>query len=135
MNKITKIILWTNRLAAALIMLQTLYFKFSGAPESVYIFTAIGMEPWGRFGIGIGELIASALILIPSRSWMGGLAGMGLMAGAIFFHLTKLGVSVMNDGGQLFAYALIVFICSAVVVYIQRNDAIGFTRRLILKKA
>src|SRR5688572_30639208 len=91
------ILYWILRLIAAIIMLQTLFFKFSAAPESVYIFTTLGMEPWGRIGIGVLELIASILILYPRTTAFGAILGVGLMAGAIFFHLTKLGIEVQGD--------------------------------------
>lgn len=107
---------------AALIMLQTLYFKFSASPESVYIFSTVGMEPYGRIGTGIGELIASILLLIPKTTWLGAMGAIGLMSGALFFHLTILGIEVMDDGGQLFIYALLVWI-SAVYLLI-RNKAV-----------
>ncbi len=86
------------KVLAAFIMLQTLYFKFSASPESVYIFTKIGLEPIGRIGTGIGEMIASILILIPRTTWLGALGAIGLMAGALFFHFTVLGIVVMDDG-------------------------------------
>ena len=108
------------RLLAAALMLQTLYFKFSAAEESVYIFSTLGMEPWGRIGIGIGELIASLLILIPATGWMGASLAVGLMSGAVFFHLTKLGIEVRGDGGQLFLYAMIVLIASLWVLFSDR---------------
>ena len=41
------------RLVPAIILLQTLYFKFSAAPESVFIFEQLGLEPWGRIGLGV----------------------------------------------------------------------------------
>lgn len=116
------IIIWMLRLLAAAIMLQTLFFKFTGAEESVYIFTQIGMEPWGRIGTGIMELTASILILYPKTTPYGALLAIGLMAGAIFFHLTKLGISVKNDGGQLFVYALAVLVASAVLLIIYRQE-------------
>jgi uncharacterized membrane protein YphA (DoxX/SURF4 family) len=119
MSKTKKIVSIIASIIAALIMLQTLYFKFTASPESVYIFTTIGMEPYGRIGIGIGELIASILILIPAVSWLGAIIAMGLMSGAIFFHLTKLGLVVLDDGGQLFIYALVVLICSGIIVLIN----------------
>jgi uncharacterized membrane protein YphA (DoxX/SURF4 family) len=97
---------------AAFLMLQTLFFKFTGSPESVYIFSTLGMEPLGRIGTGVGELIASALLLIPRTTWLGALGAIGLMSGAIFFHFTKLGIEVMNDGGQLFMYACLVLLCA-----------------------
>ena len=110
-----------GQFASAIILLQTLYFKFSAAPESVYIFSTLGLEPYGRIGIGIAELIASLLLLSTPISWLGALLGMGLMAGAIFSHLTKLGISVQGDGGYLFFLAVVVLVCCATVAFIQRN--------------
>ena len=123
---------WVLRLLAAFILLQTLFFKFTAAEESVYIFTQIGMEPWGRIGIGIMELIAALLILYPKTTPYGALLAIGLMAGAIFFHLTKLGVVVKNDGGQLFVYALIVLVSSAILLVIFRQQLVT-TAKSILK--
>lgn len=117
------IIPWIPRLVAAVIMLQTLYFKFSGAEESVYIFSQLGMEPWGRIGVGVMELIASLLILIPATVWLGALLAFGLMAGALGMHVTLLGIEVMNDGGYLFYLALIVSIC-AIIAFWQSRDSI-----------
>ncbi|GAA3959061.1 DoxX family protein [Mucilaginibacter dorajii] len=120
------ILTWLFRLAAAIIMLQTLYFKFSAAPESVYIFTTLGLEPWGRIGIGSLELVASILIVIPKTTSLGALLAVGIMAGAILSHLTKLGIVVQNDGGQLFTLALAVFICSAILLIIYRKQLISY---------
>jgi hypothetical protein len=112
-SKPFRILQWIARAAAAVIMLQTLYYKFSAAPESVYIFTTVGLEPFGRIGIGTLELIASALLLIPRDrvAVVGAGLGAGLMAGAIFLHITKLGIVVLGDGGSLFALAVITFVC------------------------
>jgi uncharacterized membrane protein YphA (DoxX/SURF4 family) len=82
------------------------------------------MEPWGRIATGILELIAGILLLIPATTVFGALLAIGLMAGAIFFHITKLGIRVQNDGGQLFIYALLVFVSSVALVIIYRNDLI-----------
>ena len=82
---------WTLRGIAAVILLQTLFFKFTGAKESVYIFTTLGMEPWGRIGSGVAELIASILLLLPQTVVFGAILSLGVISGAIFFHLTKLG--------------------------------------------
>lgn len=120
MNTKTVFVLWLCRIVAAVIMLQTLYFKFTAAPESVYIFSTLGMEPAGRIGSGVGELVASILLLVPSISWLGALMGLGVISGAIFFHLTKLGIEVQGDGGLLFIYAVVVFVCCAVVAWISR---------------
>ncbi|MBA4849266.1 DoxX family protein [Emticicia sp. BO119] len=118
--KTTLILLWVARLVAAIIMLQTLYFKFTAQAESVYIFSTIGLEPWGRIGTGIAELIASILLLIPHTSWLGALMGIGIMAGAIVSHLFLLGIEVMDDGGQLFYMALLTTICCLFVVYKEK---------------
>lgn len=120
MNK-TNIIGWVLRLFAAVIMLQTLYFKFTAQEESVQLFTALGMEPWGRIGTGVLELVASILLLIPRTTLAGALLGAGLMSGAIFFHLTKLGINFGGDA-LLFSYAVIVFIACAVLVLLHRKD-------------
>lgn len=110
-------ILWICRIIAALIMLQTLYFKFSGAPESIHIFTAVDMEPYGRYATGIAELIASVLILIPRTSLYGAFLALLIMLGAIASHIFVLGIEIMNDGGQLFIYAVVVAICSLLIIY------------------
>jgi uncharacterized membrane protein YphA (DoxX/SURF4 family) len=117
-----KIIIWLLRIIPACILLQTLYFKFTGQPESVYIFKTAGMEPWGRYASGIAELIAAVLLLIPRYTWLGALLAAGVLAGAIFFHLTKLGIEVMDDGGQLFIYALVAFTCSVILLILHRKD-------------
>lgn len=119
---ITKqVIQWLLRLTAAFIMVQTLFFKFTGAEESIYIFSTLGMEPWGRIGTGVIELIASIFILIPRTTWLGAGLGVATMSGAIFFHLTKLGVEVKGDGGQLFIYAIITFFCCSVLLIIEQQ--------------
>ena len=116
------IVIWVLRIVAAAILLQTLYFKFTGQPESVYIFTQLGAEPWGRIGSGVVELIAAILLLIPAYTWIGAGLAMGTMAGAILSHIGKLGIEIQGDGGQLFGLALLVFICSAVLLYWHRKD-------------
>jgi putative oxidoreductase len=98
------------KVVVAVILLQTLFFKLTGAEESVYIFTQVGMEPWGRIGSAIVELIASVLILIPATTWLGALLALGTISGALFFHFTKLGFVIMDDGGTLFILACIVFV-------------------------
>ena len=118
---IKTIFTWVLRLLAAVILLQTLYFKFTAKPESVELFTMLGMEPWGRIGTGVAELIASILILIPRTTLLGALMGLGLMAGAIFFHLTKLGVNFGGDA-VLFIYAVIVFVCCLGLIIIYRKS-------------
>jgi len=109
------------RFLAAVIMLQTLFFKFTSSPESIYIFEKCGMEPGGRWTVGICELIAAILLIVPRTAWLGGILGLGLMSGAIALHLTELGVDVMDDGGYLFLLAIIVFVCSIFVIFVNRN--------------
>jgi uncharacterized membrane protein YphA (DoxX/SURF4 family) len=133
-NKQRTIVTWIFRLIAAGIMLQTLFFKFTSAPESVYIFSELGMEPWGRIGIGVMELIASVLILIPYTTAFGAILGLGLMSGALFFHLTRLGIVVQNDSGQLFIYALLVFISCLILVVIGRVQIVHLFHRIKYKR-
>jgi len=120
-SKIKTIFTWALRVVAAVILLQTLFFKFTGAPESVYIFSKVGLEPWGRIGSGVAELIAAILILIPQTTWLGAGLALAVMLGAIFSHLTILGIVVMDDGGLLFGLALAVAACSAVLLFLQRQ--------------
>jgi hypothetical protein len=112
---------WAVRVVAAVILLQTLFFKFTGAPESVYIFTTLGVEPWGRIGSGVLELVASGLLLWTGTAGAGGVLAMGLMAGAIASHLTTLGIEVQGDGGLLFALAWMVFLCGAATAWLHRD--------------
>jgi uncharacterized membrane protein YphA (DoxX/SURF4 family) len=128
-SKTTQVMLWALRLLAAGIMLQTLYFKFTGAEESIYIFSTLGIEPWGRIGSGIVELIASVLILMPRTTAFGALLAVGTMSGAIFAHLTKLGLVVKNDGGQLFIYAILVFVSGVILLIVYRNQLLKYLRK------
>lgn len=116
----TKLVLsWICRAVAAVILLQTLFFKFTGAEESVYIFTKVGLEPVGRYGSGVVELIAAVLLLFQCYAWLGALLATGVMAGAIVSHLTVLGISVQNDGGLLFGLAVTVLLCSLTVLFLH----------------
>src|SRR6266516_5682661 len=102
---------WALRLIVAVILVQTLFFKFTAAKESVYIFTTLGMEPWGRIGSGVAELIASILLLLPQTVVFGAILSLGVISGAIFFHLIRLGITLplVDDHGELFALAVVVF--------------------------
>ena len=117
-----KNILFVLRLIVAVILLQTLYYKFGGHEDSIYIFTTLGLEPYGRIGIGVMELIASILILLKRTSWGGALLTVGLMAGAIFSHLTQLGIEVKGDGGQLFYMAVGTWVLSLFVLWSERKQ-------------
>lgn len=116
--KLRSIFIWVLRIVAALILLQTLYFKFTAHPQSVHLFTILGMEPWGRIGTGVLELIASMLLLYPRTTGYGAALGTGLMAGAIYFHLTKLGI-VFDGDAVLFTYAVITFVCCVILLVLH----------------
>jgi hypothetical protein len=120
LSKVQTVVTWVLQLAAAGILLQTLFFKFTAAEESVYIFSTLGAEPWGRIASGVVELIAALLLLVPATASVGAILAIGVMAGAIVSHLTVLGIVVKGDGGLLFALALLVFVASAIVVVIRR---------------
>ncbi len=113
---------WIFQIIAAAILAQTLFFKFSGAEESKYIFTTLGAEPWGRIASGCAELVAVILLLAPRAVTLGALLALGVMTGAIGSHLTKLGIVVKDDGGLLFVLALTVFACSAIVLVLRRCE-------------
>src|SRR5271168_1327647 len=106
MTTTVQVLSWACRIVAAIILLQTLYFKFTAAPESVYIFTKVGAEPWGRIGSGVVELIAAVLLLTPRFVWLGAILAMGVISGAIVSHLTLLGIEVQGDKGLLFGLAV-----------------------------
>lgn len=121
---------WLLQFVVAAILFQTLFFKFTGAEESVYIFTTLGMEPWGRIGSGVAELIACVLLLVPRTVPFGALLALGVISGAIASHLTKLGIVVQGDGGLLFTLALTVFVCSAAVLVLRRHQFLAQIRSL-----
>lgn len=110
------------QVVSAIILAQTLFFKFTGAPESRFIFSTLGIEPWGRIGTGVMELIAVVLLLVPRTAVFGAGLSVGLMSGAIFSHLTKLGLVVQNDGGLLFALATTVLVSSSIVLWLRRGE-------------
>ena len=120
---------WICRIVAALIMLQTLYFKFSGAEESIFIFSKVGIEPWGRYATAIAELIASVLILIPRTSVLGALMAVGIMAGALITHIFIIGIEVAGDKGLLFIYACIVLLSSLFIIYTGRRDILAMINK------
>ncbi len=122
MNNSMKYLSWALRLVVAVILFQTLFFKFTGAEESKFIFNELGIEPGGRIGSGIAELIAVTLLLIPRTKAIGALLALGIISGAIFSHLTKLGIVVNGDGGQLFILAVIVFVCSGLLLLLHRRE-------------
>jgi uncharacterized membrane protein YphA (DoxX/SURF4 family) len=117
----TTLLSWILRITVAIILSQALYFKFTGAEESIYIFTALGVEPYGRIGTGILELITVVLILIPRTVLLGALLGCGIMVGAIFSHLLVLGIEIENDGGTLFALANITLFSCLTLIFLNKD--------------
>lgn len=132
-TKTKNILSWVAQVAAGALLLMTALFKLSGAEESIYIFSTLGMEPYGRLGIGALQVVATVLLLWPRFAWAGGLLGMGLISGAIFFHLTKLGIVVQDDGGTLFFMAIAVWLASAAVVALNHARWLPILHRLGLK--
>lgn len=120
MSRPQTILSWALQLFVAAILFQTLFFKFTGAEESRYIFSKLGMEPWGRIGSGIVELVAVMLLLYPRTVTLGALLAAGVISGAIFSHLTKLGIVVKGDGGLLFSLAVAVLIGSLAILFVRR---------------
>ena len=125
MSSTLTIVSWVCRSVVAIILLQTLFFKFTGAEESKYIFSTLmgaEFEAYGRIGSGLVELVAAILLFIPGTVWLGALIALGTISGAIFSHLTMLGIVVKDDGGLLFGLAITVFVLSAVLLFIHRRD-------------
>jgi len=119
---VSTVVSWVLQFVVAVILLQTLFFKFTGAAESVYIFSTLGAEPWGRIGSGVVELIAAILLLVPAMVTIGAALALAVIAGAILSHLTILGIEVQGDGGLLFVLALTVFVASAAILVLRRNE-------------
>lgn len=124
MHKAHIIVSWAAQIVAAAVMGQTLFFKFTGAEEPRYIFTTLlgQYEAYGRIGSGVIELVAVILLLTPRTAWLGAILTVGTMAGALFAHLTKLGIVVKDDGGLLFILGIVAFIAGAIVLYERRGD-------------
>lgn len=136
----SKLIFWAIRIIPALIMLQTLFFKFTAAPEPIHIFTALlgKYEAFGRIGTGIIELIGGILLLYPRTSVFGAILGAGTMAGAITSHIFILGINVqyidsqkmlVNDNGSLFLSALITLTCCSIIIFQQRNFLLNLIKQ------
>jgi putative oxidoreductase len=131
--QVKQIIFWVLRIAAAAILLQTLYFKFTGHPESVALFTKLGVEPWGRIGTGVIELITGILLLLPPTVFVGAFMGIGLMAGAILSHLTVLGIESKGDGGQLFMLAIIELVLCIILAVLYKQQGLALWARFFKK--
>ncbi|MBL0049461.1 MAG: DoxX family protein [Bacteroidetes bacterium] len=129
--KLLQLLSWILRIVSALILLQTLYFKFSAHPESVQLFTKLGVEPWGRIGTGVLELACSILLLVPPTVFIGAIMGVGLMVGAMLSHLTVIGIESKGDGGQLFVLAITVFLCCSSVCILHRKQGIELFQKVL----
>ncbi len=132
--KAKNIISWILQIISAVILLQTLYFKFTAHPESVELFTKLGVEPWGRIGTGIIELITGILLLIPATVFVGAFMGVGLMAGAILSHLTVLGIESKGDGGQLFMLAILVLLLCISICILHWKNGLELWHKFIKKQ-
>ncbi len=121
------------RTIVAFILLQTLFYKFTGASESVAIFSKLGVEPWGRIGTGILELVASILLFLPGWNWLGSFLGLGLMSGAIFSHVFVIGIEQENDGGLLFLLALGNTIICSLLLWLEKDTLMTVLRKRFLK--
>ena len=130
MTRTTHVLTWGLQFLVAIILLQTLFFKFTGADESVYIFTTLGLEPWGRIGSGVAELAAAVLLLTPTLAALGALLALAVISGAIVSHLGVLGIEIMGDGGLLFGLALLVFVASAVIAAVRRDELVALALTL-----
>jgi uncharacterized membrane protein YphA (DoxX/SURF4 family) len=132
--KVRTILLWALSAYIALVFVQSLFFKFTGAPESIYIFSTlrdwsgIGLfEPAGRWIIGLSELTASILLFVPRARIFGAALAIGIMTGAIFFHLfSPIGVVILGDGGELFTLACGVWISGWVILFLSRDEIRGW---------
>ena len=127
--KTQNIVIRVLAIIAAIILLQTLYFKFTGHPDSVAIFSTLGVEPWGRVGLGVVELITAILLLYPRTTSIGSVIGLGIISGAIFSHLFILGIVVNDDKGGLFMLALAVFICCAIIAWLRKDEILSYVKR------
>ena len=110
------------RIVIAVLLVQTLFYKFTGHEDSIYIFEKAGLGDAGRIGSGIAELIAAILILIPRTIWLGATLTLGIIAGAILTHLTKIGIEINGDGGTLFFMAIFIFILSFITLFLHRKE-------------
>lgn len=132
--KIKNIGSWILRITAAIILWQTLYFKFTAHPESVELFTKLGVEPWGRIGTGVIELIVGILLIIPSTAFFGAFFGAGTMSGATLSHLAVIGIASKNDSGLLFGLAIIVLVCCVITMILHKEQGILFYKKIAQNK-
>lgn len=83
-----------------------------------------------RLGVAILEIVAAILVLIPPVRVWGAALALGLMSGAIFFHVIgPIGIDPYGDGGKLFKEACFTWAMAALILWIQREDALALLRR------
>ena len=137
MDRIHRLLTWPAALLIAGVLLWYEQYKLTGNPGSVELFTTIsdwlylgGYEKPFRLSVAIAEIIASVLVVIPFTRMFGALFALGIMSGAIFFHVVSpLGIDPYNDGGQLFKQACMVWLCSVFILVSYRNEAIAILRQ------
>lgn len=122
MSKTKLIVSWVFQATAAVILAQTLYFKFSGSEESRLIFSMLGVEPWGRWAAGCAEAAAVILLLVPRTAAAGAMVTLGIITGAILSHLVRLGIEVNGDGGLLFGLAVATLVSAGLVAWLRRAE-------------
>ena len=120
--KKTSLLSFVIRIAISLIYLQTLYFKFTAHPDSVYIFSKLGLEPYGRIGIGMLELIVAILLVLNKTKLLSIIVSLGIITGAIASHLLVIGITIKEDHGGLFTLAIIIFTLNIVLIYLHKTD-------------
>jgi putative oxidoreductase len=111
---------WLAQLVAAAILGMAGLSKLSSAPDSVALFTRLGVEPWGRYLLGAVELLTALLLLWPKSAVVGGVLGMVLMLGAIATHLFRIGITYGGDP-SLFLMATVVLLASAATITLRRG--------------
>lgn len=130
MKKPHRIISWILQIVVAVLLAQASVFKLISDPDTVSLFTKLGMEPHGRIMTGIFELLACILLLIPVSSIYGALLAAGLMSGALLGHITKLGFT--GPEGELGIMAILILLASLVILFLRRAQ-LPFIARMFSK--
>ena len=127
---------WTCQIIAAAILAQTLFFKFTYAPETRLIFERLGGRP-AATAAGVMELVCAVLLLLPRMAIFGALLSLGVIAGAIGTHLFVIGIDVVDpatgrgDGGLLFGLAVAIAALSLVILALRRQEVAAMVRRFV----
>lgn len=129
---------WALALWIAYVFVWYLQYKFTGHDGSVWLFTVLtdwlglrGHEKAMRIGVGSAELLAAILCLVPPTRAIGAAMTIGIMAGAIFFHVVSpLGIDPYDDGGVLFREACLTLLAAALLLWLSRRQALAIASRL-----